>query len=98
MPANMGGAITPKNAKNRARPWLARYPRNHVTKTKMLITIWSRPDTTFNPTKKSVRLAIRKKASPVTADIAIHRRLLRMGRFTFKLRYPTRDQETRIRR
>src|SRR3970040_993195 len=85
MPANIGGAITPKNAKNRSRPWLARYARNHVTKTKMLITIWTRPDTTFNPTKKSVRLAIRKKANPVTAEIAIHRRLLFIGSLLYKL-------------
>ncbi len=83
MPANIGGATTPKNATNRSRPWLARYPRNHVTKTKMLITIWIRPDTTFNPTKKSVKLAIRKKASPVAAEIAIHSRLLRMKRTSF---------------
>jgi hypothetical protein len=34
------------------------------------------PATTFNPAKRSVKLAIRKKKSPVTAESAIHRRLL----------------------
>src|SRR4030065_1391775 len=79
MPANIGGAITPKNATTRSRPWATRYPCGHVTKTKTLSAIWMRPDTIFRPTRKSVKLATRKKTSPVAAEIAIHRRWLPMG-------------------
>src|SRR3972149_9797100 len=78
MPANIGGATTPKNATTRSRPWATRYPCNHVTKRKTLSAIWIRPDTIFRPTRKSVKLATRKKISPVAAEIAIHRRLLRI--------------------
>src|SRR3990170_3443080 len=78
MPANIGGAITPKNATIRSRPRATRYPCSHVTKTKALSAIWIRPDTIFRPTRKSVKLATRKKASPVAAEIAIQRRWLLM--------------------
>src|SRR3989344_6799176 len=78
MAANIGGAITPKNATSRSRPWVTRYPCNHVTKTKTLSAMWIRPDTTFRPIRKSVKLATRKKTSPVAAEIAIQRRWLPM--------------------
>src|SRR3989344_5220712 len=78
MPANMGGATTPKNATTRSRPWATRYPCSHVTKTKTLSAIWIRPDTIFRLTRKSVKLATRKKTSPVAAEIAIQRRWLPM--------------------
>src|SRR3990170_6730575 len=78
MPANIGGAITPKNATSRSRPWATRYPCSHVTKTKTLSAIWIRPDTIFRPTRKSVKLATRKKTSPVAAEIPIQRRWLPM--------------------
>src|SRR3970040_2393830 len=70
MPANIGGAITPENATTRSRPRARRNPCSHVTKTK-----------TLRPTRYREKVATRKNASPVAAEIAIQRRWLLMENY-----------------